>query len=129
MSFTYDPTTNIGKVRRTLPDKVEDDAFFSDEEIASFLLDEDSWRRATALALETIASDNAMVMQVIKVQNITTDGAKVSDALLKRAKLLRDQAAVDDANTSDGSGAFDVAEMVFDNFGYRQRILNTALRE
>ena len=54
------------------------------------------------------------------------DGAKVSDALLKRASALRDQANTDDANNANG--AFDIAEFVIDDFNYRQRILNDALR-
>lgn len=125
MTFTYDPTTDIGRVRRTLPDKTASVYFWTDEEIQSFLNDEGNWRRASALALETMASDSAMVLLVMKVQNITTDGAKVSDALLKRAAELRKQANIDEAATSGGS--FDVIETVTDDFGYRQRLFNQAL--
>jgi hypothetical protein len=49
-------------------------------------------RLAAALALETIASDTEMVDKVITIMDLSTDGAKTSDALLKRAALLREQA-------------------------------------
>lgn len=125
MSFTYDPSTNVGKVRMVLPDKVEDDAFFSDEELEALIEVEGNWRRATALALETIASDSAMVLQVVKVQNITTDGAAVAKALLSRASLLRKQA--DDADSNEDSG-FDIIEMLPNNFSYREKVLSDALK-
>lgn len=122
MSFTYDPSTDIGRVRRTIPDRVEEEAIFSDEEVTSFITDEGNWRRATALALETIATDQALVLKVVKVQNIQTDGAKLSDALLKRASLLREQADIDDNNSEDGS--FEIAQQIFNDFGYREHVYN-----
>lgn len=125
MTFTYDPTTDVGKVRMVLPDKVQANAFFTDEELEVFLEIESNWRRATALALETMAVDAALVLQVIRVQNITTDGAKVADALLKRAVQLRKQA--DEADASD-EGGFEVTEFILDNFGRRERLLNDAIR-
>lgn len=124
MTFTYDPTTDIGKVRLIVPDKVEDDSFFTDEEIEALLTVETGWRRAAALALETIASDSAMVLQVIKIQNITTDGSKVAQSLLTRAKNLREQA---DSSEAEDDPAFDIAEVIRDNFGYRQKIYNDVL--
>jgi hypothetical protein len=98
MTYTYDPTTDIGRIRRTIPDKVEDDAFWTDEELQSFLLDEGDWRRATALALETMASDDLLVLKVIKIQNIETNTDRMASALMKRAQKLRDLAVEADAN-------------------------------
>ena len=77
-----------------------------------------------ALALETIASDTVMVLKVIKLLDLTTDGAKVSDALLKRAAMLRAQAEAEDVE-----GAFDWAELVLNDFSYREFSLKDALRE
>lgn len=126
MSFTYDPTTDVGRVRRTIPDKIELTAVWSDEEIASFIADEDGWRRATALALETMASDSALVLQVIKVQNITTDGAKMAEALMKRAATLRKQADEQDAAGGEG---FEIVSVVYDDFSYRDILYADALRQ
>lgn len=125
MSFTYIPSTDIGKVRMVLPDKVQEDAFFSDEEIETLIEIEGGWRKATALALESIASDSSMVLQVIKVQNITTDGASVTRALLSRAALLRKQAEEDESSVN---GGFEIIEMIPDNFSYRQKIYSDAIR-
>lgn len=126
MTFTYDPTTDIGRVRRTIPDKDNnEDTFWTDEEIQSFINDEGDWRRAAALALETMASDSALVMQLIHVQDLRTDGASVSNALLKRAQMLRQQANDSDANDE---GGFEIAELVYDDFSYRERIRKQLLR-
>lgn len=124
--FTYDPTTNVGRVRRTIPDKDEFNAFWTDDEIESFLLDEDNnWRRATALALETMASDDLLVLKVVKVQNIETNTDRMMTALMKRAQKLRDDAVVEEANAGD---AFEVAEVIVTDFQLRERIMGQALR-
>lgn len=125
MAFTYEPSTDIGRVRRTIPDKDEAVAFWSDAEIQSFLDDEDGWRRATALALETMASDAALVLQVIKVQNITTDGSKVAQALMARASQLRAQANDIDAADDDG---FAIVPQVYNDFSYREVLTKDAMR-
>ena len=86
MSFSGEPGQQIGKVRLIVPDNHLVDYIFEDEEITTFLELESGVKRAASLALETIASNEAMVLKVIKLLDITTDGAKVSDALLKRAE-------------------------------------------
>ena len=127
MTFTYDPTNNIGRVRRTLPDKDINNAFWTDEEIQSFLNDEDNnWRKATALALETMASDDLIVLKVIEVQNITTNTDRLMSAMLRRAERLREDAIKEEANDGD---AWDVAEIIVTDAQYRQRVYNQALRD
>ena len=97
MTFTYDLSTDRGKVRLLVPDRVSTDYLFNDDEVDAFLSVEDSSiKRAAALCLETIASDIAMIDKVIKLLDLQTDGAKTSDALLARAKTLRDQADNED---------------------------------
>ena len=89
MAFTYTLSTDAGKVRLMLPDNNPTQYVFEDDEIAAFLeLEYSNTRRATALALETIASNEAYTLKVIKLLDLQTDGAKTSDALLKRAALL-----------------------------------------
>lgn len=56
MTFTYDVTTDIGKVRLYINDNVEATAHFSDEEIQVFLTAGGSVNMASALALESWAS-------------------------------------------------------------------------
>jgi hypothetical protein len=126
MTFTYDLATDRGKVRLLIPDRIEDEALFDDDEIDAFLVLEESVREATALALETIASDQTLVLKVIKLGDLSTDGPKVSDALRARAADLRSQAT--DEEAEEDSGAFDVVEMVPNAFSWRERMYNEALR-
>ncbi|MCK9602379.1 MAG: hypothetical protein M0R06_25260 [Sphaerochaeta sp.] len=124
MAFTYDVTTDRGKVRMLITDVESTDPCFDDDEIDAFLSMADSGvLLAAAMALETIASNEVLVLKVIKLLDLTTDGAKVSDALLKRAQLLRDQAA-SEAET------FDIAEWASLNaFNFEQHVWNEALRD
>ena len=133
MAFTFNLATDVGRVRLLIPDRVSTDPIFGDDEIETFLsLEGDDVRRATALALETAASDQTLTLKVVKLLDITTDGAKVGDALLKRAALLRSQAAQAEqaalAEQADAGELFDVAEMVPNSFAWRERVWNEALR-
>lgn len=130
MSYTYDLTTDVGKVRAIIPDNKELAYIFENEEVEAFLsMERGGVKRAAALALETIASNETMVLKVIRLLDLQTDGAKVSEALLKRAALLRQQAKADaDELAGDDRPAFDVAEMVIDGWQANEYALNSALR-
>jgi hypothetical protein len=126
MAFTYDLATDVGKVRLMVPDRLAADPIFQDDEITAFLgVEASSLRRAAALALETIASDQVLVLKVIRVQDLTTDGAKVSDALLKRAAQLRAQANDDDAA---GGYLFNIAQLNVNDFTEREILYNDWLK-
>lgn len=126
MTFTYDPTTDIGRVRRRVPDKVSATALFTDEEIQSILNDEGSnWKRAAAQCLETIASQQAYIQKVIRLLNLSTDGAKLAAEFRAQAKDLRQQAE-DEENTS--ADIFDWAEQVFDVSTADERLVKEILR-
>jgi hypothetical protein len=124
MSWSFSLATDIGRARLLVPDRDEASPLFTDEELAVFLSIETGVKRAAALALETAASDQALVLKVMKVGDLTTDGAKVSDALLKRAAQLRAQADRED----DADGGFDIAELVVDDFSARERLAGEVLR-
>lgn len=127
MAFTFDVSTAVGRVRLLIPDRTADDPLFTDTELTALLdLEGDDVRGAAALALETIAADQVLTLKVIKSLDLQTDGAKVSDALLKRAELLRAQAA--DAEAAEDSGAFDIAEWAPTVFAYRERLTKEAQR-
>jgi hypothetical protein len=127
VTWTYDLSTDVGRCRLMVPDRIQAEAIFSDEEYAAFLDLEGDIRRATALALETIAADEALVQKVQQFGDFRTDGAKTADSLLKRAATLRSQAS--DADAAEDGGAWDIAEMVTGPFGYRERLYNEALRD
>lgn len=97
-----------------------DHTILSDGDIQTFLtLEDNDNQMAAAMALETIATNQALVLKVIKLQNLSTDGAALSRALLERSKQLREQTA----------GDFDWAEMVTNEFTFDERIFSQHLRE
>lgn len=127
MTFTFDLGTDAGKVRLLIPDKTDSGHIFEDDEIDAFLTMESSnLKRTAALALETAASDHAIVLKVIRVLDLSTDGPSVARALLERAKRLREQADLEEA--AEEGGAFDVAEWTSTDFATRERLWNEALR-
>ena len=128
MAFTYDVSTSVGKVRMLIPDRVEENAVFTDEEIDAYLsMNDSNVRRAAAEMLETIASDEAMTLKVISTLDLTTNGASTSASILERAKLLRQNADDDDA--AEEGGMFDYAELDLNAFTRRERVWKQYERE
>ena len=96
----------------------------SDDDITSFLtMYSGSNHRAAATALETIATSEALLLKVMRLGETQTDGAKLAEALLKRAAVLRAQ-----AGDVDEDLAFDWAEMVVNPFSARERLNAQRLR-
>lgn len=109
--MAIDYTSTAGQVRLLIPDTDETNELFTDEQIGGFLAIEGGiMKRAAAAALETAASNEALVSKVIRTQDLQTDGAKVSDALLKRAAELRRQADEDDPDTGGGLDIIDFCD-------------------
>lgn len=103
----YDPTTDLGKVRLLLNDVDDSAPIFTDAEIQAFLtLEGDSIKRAAAQAIDTNATNEALASKVFRTQDLSTDGAKVADAMRKHAASLREQADTDD----DGDGYFETVD-------------------
>lgn len=127
MSFTYQPGTSRGRVRLLISDVDQTTATFTDEEIDTFLtLEDDDVRLAAAQALDTIASNEALVSKRIRLLDLQTDGPAVAKALRERAGELRRQAR----EGADGAlgGDFELAELVVDDFTARQRLANETSR-
>lgn len=117
MAFSYDLQTPIGKTRLIIPDRDNENPVFSDEELGAFLaMEEQEPGLAAAMALEVIASSEAMTLKVMRLLDLQTDGATLSKELRSRAKDLREHAEKD--------GAFDWAEMMLSDSARRERILN-----
>ncbi len=93
MSFTYDVTTDAGRVRLLIPDTDAENHLLEDAEVTALLaLETGDVRRAAAAALELIASSEALVSKKIRSQDFATDGPAVAKELRERAALLRAQA-------------------------------------
>ncbi len=122
MTFTYDVGADSGRVRLYISDTDPDNAIFSDEAIAVFLEMEGSIRYAAAQALDTIAVNQALILKVTRVLDVSVDGVRVAQALRDQAKLLREQ------EESSVDGQFDWAEQVFSPSGWADRIWKDAVR-
>lgn len=112
--ITRDLTTAVGQVRLLTTDVDEAFPLHTDAEIGAFLTIEGSnVKRAAAAQLEAIATSETLVSKKITTQDLSTDGPAVAKDLRERAKLLRDQADVTEADedeTADGFG-FDYVDM------------------
>ena len=129
MSFTYNIALgdDISKVRMLVPDRNAAAYFFEDAEITALLaMESGDVRCGAALALETMASDEAYVQKVIKLLELATNGAQTAKALMDRAARLREQTLAAALATED---EFGWAEMVVDDFSYRERVEAEALRD
>jgi hypothetical protein len=121
VSFTYDPGTDAGKVRLLISDTQDTNHIFEDTEIASFLDIQGDPRLAAAMALETIAASQILLLKVIGMTNgISTHGDRVADSLRELANSIRKRV--------DEDYAFDWAEVVTNSFSERDRIYKQFLR-
>ena len=127
MSYSYDVTTPVGQVRLLIPDHNQAAPVFQDEDILAMIgIEGQNIKRSAALCIEAIASDQALTLKVIRIQDLSKDGARTSDALLKRAEKLREQAQFDESR--EIGGAFDIAEQTPTDFAYRERLWDERLR-
>lgn len=116
MSWNYEPSTTAGRVRLLCTDTDKDRPIFTDDEIDTFIALEADTFAAAALALETVAANEALVEKRIKLLDLTTDGPAVASALLARAKALR-------ARADAGSIAFATAEFADDAWQREEKLL------
>lgn len=121
MAFTYDPSTDRGKVRLLCTDVRETNPLFQDAEIDAFLSLNTSVRMAAAAALEVIAASEVLVLKKITNLDLETDGPAVARELRELAKQLRAQ--------ETALGAFDIAEQIHDDFTLREYYLKQAQRD
>lgn len=109
MPFTYDPSTDAGKVRLLARDTAEASALFQDAEIDALIaLNDGDVRLAAADALDAVASNQALLLKKVKLGDIGTDGPAVAAALRANAQTLREQAF---AQSSAGGEGFVVVDM------------------
>lgn len=126
MSFTTDLTTDIGKLRLLISDTDAVNWLFQDDAISFFLAQKgNNLQRAAALAYRVIAGNQALTLKVIKLLQLSTDGAKTAEALLSAAKAFEDSATFDEASSG---GLFDWAEQTYP-LNADERLLKQILRE
>ena len=113
-TFTYAPnssdatTKTIGRIRLLIGDTEQNEASFSDEDIAAFLdMTGSSLTEAAAVAYETWARNQAKIGKMIEEGPVKNEREAI-DALLKAAKAIRDsnigtgRRIATNLNTNDG---------------------------
>ena len=106
MPIVYDPSTDRGKVRLLISDVGGQNGatfIFTDAEIDTFLALRADVGLAAALALRTLAANEAQISKRITLLDLQTDGPAVARALLALADTLEAGA--------EGDVDFEVAEM------------------
>ena len=129
MTFTYDLATDRGQVRLIIQDTNETYEFYSDAEIDAFItlagnLEGNSVFNASAIALESWASNQVLILKVVTLLDVETDGAKVSAEMRARAASLRA-----DAITSSSDAGFEIAEMALGHWSWVEQTVNEAIRD
>lgn len=101
--MTIDFNTAVGQVRLLINDVDENAQVFSDNELNAFLaLERGNAKRAAAQAIDAQATNEALALKVLKDHQVTTDGAKLADAMRRHADSLRKQARDDEDDADDG---------------------------
>lgn len=127
VGITLDPATDIGAIRMIVQDKNVEQLLFSDADISALLsLNGNDVRLSAAAALDIMASNQAMILKVIRLLDLSTDGSAVARALREHANQLRTDAAETD---SVEGGLFDYAEMATNAFTAREKVWYEALRD
>lgn len=85
--------------------------------------DSDTYRLVAAMALDAIASSQALILKRIELLDLKTDGPAVAKALREHAASLR--ALV----FEQGEDAFEFIEQINDTYGFREKIIKDAFRE
>jgi hypothetical protein len=105
MSFTVDYSTDVGKVRALIGDVDSALQFLQDEEIAVFFeLEAESHYGAASLALNAMATKQALILKKIETMDLKTDGPAVAKALRDLSKDMKQRA--------EDEPYFEVAEII-----------------
>jgi hypothetical protein len=121
MSFSCDPTTDVGMVRILIADVDPTNSLFPDDYLTGLLnLEQGVVRYAAAQALEVMAASEVMVQKRIKLLDLETNGPAQSTELRQLAKQLR--------LSEENMAYFKIAEQVNDPFSARERIYKQFLR-
>lgn len=105
-----EPTqADIESIRAVIPDDaavfgpLENEYMFTDAQIGHYYrIADGNILKASAIAVYALAASEALISKVIKTQDLATDGAKVAEALIKKADALIVMAANADSEAIDG---------------------------
>ena len=124
MAFTYDLSTNRGKVRLKIRDTDTADAtrqLFDDDEIDFFITEASvDLNLAAAGALDAVSANAALLAKSQKIGDYTIDSKAMAEAVMKVAAHYR--------GLSEAAPAFDYAELNLSPFSEAELIWNDVLR-
>jgi hypothetical protein len=143
MSFTYDPTTDLGKVRLLIPDTDSTNPIFTDAEITAFFQIQQmqfqssmffsppggrnlpsspvSLLRVAALAIGVIAGNQAKLSQITQILDVHLSPDKAAQQLREQAREYR---CIDDE-----AGAFAIIEQCATGWAFSDRWWNQIQRQ
>lgn len=125
MTWTYDPTTDLGKCRLLCSDTDSTRQIMSDEDLAAFIVMAGHYMPAAAMALDSIAANEVLSLKVLNIMGMSTDGASVAKMLMARAQKIRDDYMRYSAANGPG---FATAEMPDGTFSWDEKILKEYMR-
>lgn len=93
--FPPDANTPLGQLRYLIDD-IEEPYAVSDARLQALLsVYKDNLQLAGADVFESIAVNEALMYRYVRTDDLTVDGSKTAEILLKRAARLREQASAD----------------------------------
>ena len=121
MSFSFDTTTNIGKVRTLINDVSASSFVLSDEEINVFLgIEGNDIYGSASSALDAIIINQQLLSKLIAAGDYKEDNRNVADKLTKISEKYRK------LSMSTPADAF--AEVAVNDFNYQEMEINKTLR-
>lgn len=105
MTFTYDTSTDIGKLRLAIADTSEDDAEFTDEELQVFIDLAGSWSAAAILAVDALIAKYAKLVSLTVGPRREEYGQIVEHYRVLRANLV--------SGVAGEAGAIDQEDLTF----------------
>lgn len=120
MTWTYDPSTDLGKMRLLVSDTDSTRQILQDEDLQAFISVAGHYWPGAAMALDSIATNEVLTQKVLTIMGTSTDGAKVAKELRARAKQLREDFKMFGPTTELG---FDIAEMPDGAFSREEMLL------
>lgn len=122
MSFTYDTTTNVGKVRNLIDDKTQATAIFTDEEITAILgMCDNEVMAASGVCLLGIAASKARLAKKKQAGNYSEDLTAIARECRETAKTFMEMAQNVPADA--------VIEQFLTDFNYNEILRGKELRE
>ena len=127
--MALDLSTDRGKVRLLIQDDNETYEFFTDAKIDAFITIAGDMegllvQNASAIALESWSSNQVLILKVVTLLDVETDGAKVAAEMRARAAVLRN-----DAITNSSDARFEIAEMALGHWSWVEQTVNDALED